>query len=246
MVALGFIFLGLVVLDLIHGLSPLLEGISTAIWIIFGLEFLLKFTLAPRKLAFLKSHWLTLLSLLLPAFRVFSVLRALRFLRLARVARGMRLVRVVGSLNRGMNTLRATLGRRGFGYVLALTAIIIFVGAAGMFAFENDQPGGLADYPSALWWTAMLMTTLGSEYWPRTLEGRVLCFMLALYSFASFGYVTATLATYFVDRDAASQQTDIAGTPEINALREEIAALRRELQRVASRDELSPRDEAAA
>jgi voltage-gated potassium channel len=42
--------------------------------------------------------------------------------------------------------------------------------------------------------------TLGSEYWPHSAEGRVLCFMLALYAFTIFGYVTATLATFFLDR----------------------------------------------
>ena len=49
---------------------------------------------------------------------------------------------------------------------------------------------------SAVWWTAMLLTTMGSEYWPRTPEGRVLCLLLALYAFAVFGYVTAAIAAY--------------------------------------------------
>ena len=64
-----------------------------------------------------------------------------------------------------------------------LTLLVTFVGAAGMFAFEQDA-GGIDTYGEALWWTAMLMTTLGSEHWPQTGEGRVLCFFLALYAFA--------------------------------------------------------------
>ncbi len=43
---------------------------------------------------------------------------------------------------------------------------------------------------------------MGSDYWPRTPEGRILCLLLALYAFAVFGYVTATLASYFIGRDA--------------------------------------------
>jgi len=39
----------------------------------------------------------------------------------------------------------------------------------------------------------MVMTTMGSDYFPRTTQGRVLCFAHAV-----FGYVTATLATFFV------------------------------------------------
>jgi len=65
------------------------------------------------------------------------------------------------------------------------------------------DPAGIHDYGTALWWTAMLMTTMGSAYWPQTGEGRILCVLLALYAFAVFGYVTATLATFFVSRDMA-------------------------------------------
>ena len=35
------------------------------------------------------------------------------------------------------------------------------------------------------------MTTLGSEYWPKSTEGRLLCFLLAVYAFAVWGYITA-------------------------------------------------------
>ena len=109
---------------------------------------------------------------------------AVRSLRLARAGRGLRLIRVFSSVNRGMRALGASLSRRGFGYVIALTAVVTFAGAAGMFAFENEMPGAPRSYGAALWWTAMIMTTMGSEYWPQTVEGRVLCVFLALYAFA--------------------------------------------------------------
>jgi hypothetical protein len=47
----------------------------------------------------------------------------------------------------------------------------------------------------------MLLTTMGSDYWPRTPEGRLLCLLLAIYAFAVFGYVTAAIAAYFVGQD---------------------------------------------
>lgn len=78
----------------------------------------------------------------------------------------------------------------------------------------------------------MLMTTMGSEYWPKTPEGRVLCFFLALYAFAVFGYVTATLATFFIDRDADDDEAELAGAKSIQLLQSEIAALRAEIQQL--------------
>jgi voltage-gated potassium channel len=89
---------------------------------------------------------------------------------------------------------------------------------------------GLNDYGTALWWTAMLMTTMGSEYWPQTPEGRILCFILSLYAFTVFGYVTAVLATFFVGRDAEDEEAELAGAESIDALHEQIKALRSEIQ----------------
>lgn len=230
MLVLGFAWLVLLLIELVWGLSPVFEILGTVIWVIFIVDFVIKFALAPQKVAYLKSNWLTAIALLVPALRVFRILRVMRVLRITRTARGLRLVRVVTSLNRGMKALGATMGRRGFGYVLALSIVVILAGAAGMYAFENESPGGFKSYGAALWWTAMLLTSLGSEYWPKTAEGRVLCFLLALYGFAVFGYVTATLATFFIGRDAENSEGELAGAKSIEELRVEIAALRVEVQ----------------
>jgi voltage-gated potassium channel len=146
-----------------------------------------------------------------------------------------RLLRIVTSLNRGMRALGASLRRRAFGYVAGLTVLVAGAGAAGMYAFENGTPGGLNSYGEALWWTAMIMTTMGSEYWPETLEGRVLCVLLALYAFGVFGYVTATLATFFIGRDAENGEAEVAGARELAALRLELVALRDDLRALSRR-----------
>ena len=227
---LGFVWLILLIVELTGNLSPALELLATTIWIVFIVDFAVKFGLAPAKVAYLKSNWLTALSLLVPALRVFRIFRVFRVLRAARAVRGVRLFRVLTSLNRGMKSLGASFGRRGFGYVVALSAIVVFAGAAGMLAFENELDGGLRTYGDALWWTAMMVTTIGSDYFPRSAEGRVLCFLLALYGFAVFGYVTATLATFFVGRDAANNESELAGAVDVRALRDEIALLRDEIR----------------
>jgi voltage-gated potassium channel len=229
MAALGAVWLGLMVVELVWGVSPFGQNIATAIWIVFILDFMLRFTIAPRKLRYLRRNWLTAIALMLPALRIF------RFARVFRVIsrlRGVQLVRILGSINRGMKALGKTMHRRGFGYVLALTFIVTAAGAAGMLSFEKNLPDGqgLDDFWTALWWTAMLMTTMGSEYWPRTPEGRTLCLLLAIYAFAVFGYVTGTIATYFIGRDAADDDADVAGQKKIDALMNEVIALREEIR----------------
>jgi hypothetical protein len=102
-------------------------------------------------------------------------------------------VRLLGAINRSMRTLALAFRRRGLGYLIGVTFPVAVIGAAGIYRFELEAPGGpgCPDYGTALWWTTMLLTTMGSEYWPRTPEGRLLCLLLAIYAFAVFGYLTA-------------------------------------------------------
>lgn len=244
MTLLGFVWLALLIVDFVSGLPAWLGTIETVIWILFILDFALRFWLAPSKRRYLRRNVLTALSLALPALRVLRVFRAVQAIRAARVirgaARGSRLVRVVATLNRAMRALGRSFRRRGFGYVVALTVVVLLAGAAGMLAFERDVPGSaITGYGTALWWTAMVLTTMGSEYFPNSPEGRVLCLLLAMFAFAVFGYVTATLATFFVGRDAENDEGEVAGARAVDALRSEMEGLRREVQ--ALRAELAGR-----
>jgi len=204
MLVLSAVWLALVVAELAWGENRLLETLGTVIWVIFLAEFALRLTLAPDRLAFLRTNWLSIIALIAPVFRL---LRGIRLLRFARAARGLRLVRVVGTANRGMNALRGAMRRRGLGYVLALTGLVNLLGAAGMYAFERapEVEGGFTGFADALWWTSMLLTTMGSAYWPVTAEGRVLCLLLSIYAFAVFGYITAAFASFFVGRDVGER-----------------------------------------
>ena len=97
MIILGFVWLALLIIELVYKTSPVLETFGLVIWIIFIVDFLIKFSIAPEKIRFLRKNILTVISLIVPAFRVLRIARVLRLLRLSR---GLRLVKVIGSLNR--------------------------------------------------------------------------------------------------------------------------------------------------
>lgn len=147
MVLLAFFWLALFVAEVIWGLAPLLEIMGYIIRALFIFEFGLGLTLASRKLKYLKQNWLKGIALVAPALRIFRLCTSLR--HQAGMVRGMRLLRVLSSLNRGMRALTAGMGRRGFGYVILLTLIVMLVGAADMHAFERDLKGGPG--PGKLW-----------------------------------------------------------------------------------------------
>ena len=191
LIILGFVWLVLIIIELSMGLTPLLENLSFTIWIIFILDFIFRVSIAPRKISYLKSNWITVVALIVPAFRV------LRGFILLKATRSIYLVKVATSIRRGMQILGSVLGRHGFGYIIGLTFIIILLGAAGIQALE----GKFENYSDALWWTAMMITTMGTDFWPQTVEGRILCLGLAIYAFAIFGYITATVASFLIEKD---------------------------------------------
>lgn len=237
LLVLGIVWLGLFVVEIVWGLNSFLKVVGFSIWGVFILDFALKFFLAPKKIEYLKNNWLIAISLVLPALRIFRIFRVFRIFQATRAARGLKFVRLLGSLNIGMSALGESFRRRGFKYVLAVTLIVIFAGAGLMLAFESakDVAGGFKNYGESLWWTAMLMTTLGGAYTPQTVEGRVLNFALALYAFVSFGYITATLATFFVESDAKKREEEKEPLkPTLDDVRKEISDMRKEVIQILS------------
>ena len=235
MTALAFVWLLLVIVDFVYGLGKFGAQVTTVIWIAFIVHFVLEFWIAPNKLTYLRQNWLTALALVLPAFRVLRVWRA--FHMLAHAGRSLSLLRLLTSLNRSMRALERSVGRTGLGYVVALTLLVNFGGAAGMYAFENPaalQTAGIADerglasYGEAVWWTAMTLTTLGTDYFPKTSEGRFLCWLIAVYAFAIFGYITAMVASFLLHGKVRGPAPPV-DDPELASLRKEIAALRRQI-----------------
>lgn len=250
MTVLSFVWVGLVIVNLVSGLPPFLQALSTAIWALFVLDFVVEVIVAPHKLTYLRQHWLTVISLALPAFSMLRILQALRIVRVAAMSGSFSLLGIITACNRGMVATRRILGHRKLGYVATLTLLITLAGAAGMYSFENpatlrahgygavvQSGGGLHSYGEAVWWTAMIMTTMGSAYWPVTLAGRILCWLLALYAFGVFGYITATIASYFLGRSGQTetQQEEKAANVDASAIQRELTAMHQQLAALATR-----------
>jgi voltage-gated potassium channel len=223
---LGLVMLVLLVAGLFvdqeSALGRRIEQGQTAIRAIFALDFAVELALAPSKLRFLRRHWLTAVAVALPA------LRGVRILRAARALRGISLVRLLTTVNRAAGALGRIARRGELGYVLLLTAAVTVSAAAGVYYFERDAPGAAITSPgSALWWAATLATTMNSGLETTTLEGHAVGLLLRVYALAVSGYLTATIAVYlWGGRDEPAPS-------DLRAVRDELAALRRELARLA-------------
>lgn len=196
MALLALAWIGLLVLEFTGSTSPYIEPATNLIWGIFIVEFAIRLALSTERLRFVRENWLTVIALIVPAFRLF---RFAAILRGAALLRGLRLARIVTGLNRGMRSWRGALGARRLPFVVLFSAVVGLVGAAGIYTFEHETNAAFAGFGDALWWSGMMLITLGSGGWPETGAGRLLAFMMGLYSFSVFGYVTAALASILVE-----------------------------------------------
>lgn len=247
MVVLGLVFIVLLIVDyggFANGTryAGPLSTTFDVIWVIFIIDFVIRYVIAPDprpvagfiKVGFLRSNWLTVLSLILPALRPLRALRAFRVLRAARATRSLSLVRLIGGVNRGIRLLRRLAGQHAFGYVAGMSVFVVFAGATGAWYFDR----GIADAPiqnfgDALWWSSALITTMNSEKYVVSAEARVIGVLMRIFALSVFGYVTATIASYLVGKQAEERE----GEESNRALAAHIESMRQELQRL--REELA-------
>jgi voltage-gated potassium channel len=233
MVALGLAFLILLVIDfadlaLSFQQRLWLDWALTTIWVAFVVDFLLRLVIAPSKSAFLRANWLSAASLALP------FLRPLRALQAVRAARSLSLVRLLGGANRGMRVLQRVTAGRTLAYVGALTILVTLLGAVGVLFFDRYAAGAtIQTFGDALWWSAAMVTTINNEKYAVTAEGRVIAILLRVFAVSVFGFITASIASYLIGRQAEAQVPVEGNGPvleeHLTALRKEQAALRQEV-----------------
>jgi voltage-gated potassium channel len=187
-------------------------------WLVFAVDYFVRLSLTDQPWTFVKRHLLDLAVIALP------ILRPLRLLRL---------VALFGVLNRvGSHTLRG----RVVTYVIGATALLITVGALAATDAERGQPDtNIANLGDGFWWAITTMTTVGyGDRYPTTTTGRFIAAALMVAGIALLGVVTATLASWLVERVAEATEVDQAVT------RAEVEQLTAEVRRLADELAASP------
>jgi voltage-gated potassium channel len=184
---LALVYLGLYSLEVLgHWSSPLLwdfVAISDVIWVIFILDFIGRFILNHDKVRFLKTNAIELVSLLLPFFRAFRMFRV---------------VIALGFLSRVGRTLSARINI----YVGLILPLLIYVCALGVYDAEHKAPGAnITQFGDAIWWAFVTSGTIGyGDYYPVTVEGRVIAVLLMIAGLAFVSVITVSVATMFLNR----------------------------------------------
>lgn len=181
-----------------------------AAWAVLVADFLVRLALSSERWAFIKSTPLEIASIALP------LLRPLRLLRL---------VTLLAVVNRHAGgTLR---GRVGV-YVAGSVTLVVFVAALAVLEAERKVGGNIESFGDAVWWSMTTITTIGyGDQFPISTTGRLVAVGLMLCGIALLGIVTASVATWLIDRVAEVDQESRAATQrDLAELRHEIAELK--------------------
>ncbi len=190
-----------------------------AIWAVFALELATKTALAPNRLRYLRSHWLDVLVVLIPALRPLRVLRALNLLRIATL---------LPATARAVLSLRQILTSHGLHYALLLTVIVLTASAAVVTWLERGAGGPIDGFTTALWWVVTTATTVGyGDTYPVTAAGRAVAVVVMLIGIALFGLVSANLAAFLVERQQRREVSTAELYDKLCALEAQLARLER-------------------
>jgi voltage-gated potassium channel len=185
-------------------------------WGLFAIDYFVRLSLAYDRRQWFLRHLLDLAIVVLP------LMRPLRMLRL---------VVLVGALQKAVgNAIRG----RILVYTISSVVLLIYLASLAILDTERDLPGArITSFGDAVWWAISTVTTIGyGDLYPISVTGRVVAVLLMIGGISLIGVVTASLASWIVQRVAETDRSSQAATAaQIDELREEIRTLAAELRR---------------
>jgi voltage-gated potassium channel len=184
-------------------------------WSLFVVDYVVRLSLAPDRRQWFVRHLLDLLIVALP------LMRPLRLLRL---------VVLVGALQKAIGS--AVRGRILI-YTITGVVLLVYVASLAILDQERGRPGAkINTFGDAVWWAISTVTTVGyGDQYPITVLGRVVAVLLMIGGISLIGVVTASLASWIVQRVAETDTASQAATAaHIDELRSEIRTLAEELR----------------
>jgi voltage-gated potassium channel len=203
-----------VIADL-RGTAMLVAEIIIAVtWVVFVVDYIVKLILAHRRWHWFSRHLFDLAVVVLP------MLRPLRLLRI---------VTLLSVLQR-----RAGSAVRGSVIIYAVGASLLLVFVAGLAILDTERTAAstqIANLGDAIWWAFVTITTVGyGDIYPATTLGRVIAAGVMVAGIALLGVVTATLASWIVERVAAYDELSrVATRREVTELTTQVNELKQVL-----------------
>ena len=205
-----------------------------AIWIAFSIELIVMLAFVSNRWAWIRTHPLEVIVVLVtPPFFPSSLqaVRALRLLRLVRLLRVARFARRVFSLE-------------GVRYA-AILAVLTAVAGGYLYAAAEKGQDPAPSVWDGTWWAITTMTTVGyGDEYPLTTLGRIYALALMLVGIGFIAILTGAIAERFLAtqlEDVVESSEDLEGAEA--AVMDELREIRLRLDRLEAR--LGPRSTSA-
>jgi voltage-gated potassium channel len=150
-------------------------------------------------------------------------------LPLLRPLRLLRLITLLSVLNRNVG---GSMRGRVAVYVAGATSLVLLTASLAVLDAERGAKGAtITTFGDASWWAFTTVTTVGyGDRYPITGQGRFIAGGLMLAGIALLGIVTASLASWLIDKvREVEEHTQSATRADVAALTAEVRALRAEL-----------------
>jgi voltage-gated potassium channel len=180
------------ILDIHRGLTAQQIWIDRTIYMVFVVDYIIRFGLADKKTRFVKENIFDLIAILPfnSALRAFRVLRFTKFLRFAKFTK---LIRVGSVSARMLSKVKVFFDTNGFKYTLALAVSCMLIATFGIMYFEHMNFG------DALWWSFVTVTTVGyGDLSPASIGGRIIASVLMVVGIGLIGSLVSTITSFFL------------------------------------------------
>ena len=95
-------------------------------------------------------------------------------------------------------------------YTIAIFLLVLFSGAFSLFYIENSVNGNMNSLDDAFWYVIVTITTVGyGDISPQTQIGRIIGIIIMFTGIGFMSLLTASLATFFVQRSSKSKEDNI-------------------------------------
>jgi voltage-gated potassium channel len=122
---------------------------------------------------------------------------------------------------------------RVIAYAACSSVLLIYISSLAVLSAERHQPGAnITSFGKSLWWAVTTVTTVGyGDEVPVTVTGRVAAAFLMVGGISLLGVITATLASWIIQRVAeANTENQAATKAQIDVLRAELRRLTEALE----------------
>jgi voltage-gated potassium channel len=186
----------IVTTDVNGSASTLLVGSLFVLWAVMLVEYLVRLVVTPDRRGYLRRRWVE------PATVVVPPLQGWHFVGIEKMGL---------LVHEGELRVETVLKHHSLFRVLIAAAVTLILGAWLVLLFEDKAKGSnIHNYPDALWWAIVTVTTVGyGDRFPVTEGGRTVAVILMLLGIGLIGILTATVASVFIKEHTDANKEEI-------------------------------------